>query len=151
MTADAPPRIRPGLVWAIFLLHLFGFVSFSGLLLLRAVPWLPVNVALTDRLGMITPLDWCVAWGASLLGMAGATLLFFLRPSALWVFVASTLAWVVVAVRLVTLRQAPESLTPIGGLGMLTLCMTLMTSVAIIVYILALDRRGVLARSKETE
>lgn len=149
MTADAPPRIRPGLVWAIFLMQLFGFVTFASLQGLRALPWLPVNAALEGQFGRLTPLDWGLQWAVAALGMVAATLLFLLRRSALWFYLASTLAGGANMTRLLVLKGWAEPLTKLGDLGVFlliaTLVLSLLISVAILAYIVSLYRRGVLS------
>ncbi|HKQ96516.1 MAG TPA: hypothetical protein VJV75_01445 [Candidatus Polarisedimenticolia bacterium] len=149
MTADAPPRIRPGWVWAIFLLYLFGFVSFLALQAMRAVPWLPVNAALEGSLGRLTPFDWGMAWIGNFLSMTAATLLFFLRRTAVWAFLVSILVGGVNTVRVLVTRGMAEPLTTMGGFGIVMLCLSLVTSllisVAILAYVVSLYRRGVLS------
>lgn len=149
MTADAPPRIRPGLVWAIFLMHLFGFATFAGLQALRALPWLPVNVALEGQFGRMAPLDWWVQWAVALLGLSAAILLFLLRRAALWLFLAHTIAGGANTMRLLVMRSWFEPLTQLGTIGVVSLIailvLSLLISVAVLAYVVSLYRRGVLS------
>jgi len=149
VTADAPPRIRPGLVWAIFLMQVFGFVTFAAIQALRAVPWLPVNAAFEGQFGRLTPLDWVVQWIVAILGILAGTLLFLLRRSALWVYLVSTIAGAANGVRLMVTRGWAEPLTELGTIGQITLvvalALSLLVSVAVLAYVVALYRRGVLS------
>lgn len=129
-------------------MQLFGFITFASVQALRSVPWLPVNAALEAQFGRLTPLDWGVQWAVAALGLVAGTLLFLLRRAAFWLYLAHTIAGGVNLVRLTVTRGWFEPLTRMGGPGVVilvfTLLLSLLTSVAILAYIVTLYRRGVL-------
>lgn len=148
MTENAPPRIRPGWVTAIALLT---WLSIAWTVLagaLFAFRLLPATVATRQYFAGFTRFDWTILSALSAMHLMAVTLLWLLRRTALWWFMATSFLGAANSARLLVMRGLTGYYASLGTFGIvvgfLSLAANLVVSAAILAYIVSLYRRGAL-------
>jgi hypothetical protein len=105
-------------------------------------------LATQQYLSRLTPLDWAIAAGVSVMQVVAATMLWFLRRQALWWFIASFFLGAANLARQVVTRGFMDQMGLGGPVGLVVGCLVLvgsaLFSAAILAYVVSLYRRGAL-------
>jgi hypothetical protein len=112
---------RPKLVWVIAIFYVLsaGWVVLSFILIYTG--FVQLNAAQRMYFNNLGIFDWVSTVGEAMLTLTGTALLFILRKSAIWLFVAALTLAVLLTARTIFLSRSPflEALGRSGSFGML--------------------------------
>ena len=148
MAITAPPLVRPGWVWGIFIFYLITFASALMTQVVMRTGFLPVRPEQQAVMQAMSAADYVVALVIGTLQMVGATLLWRLRRQALPVLMLGLTLSTANSVRVFMKPDIISIFSPLGLAGVFVIGFTvvfgLVISAAILAYTWRLYRGGVL-------